>query len=206
MSLQCPTRLYIARHGAADHDEARVLSDEGGWLTERGREQVRSCARSLTADRIAAVQTSPREPAVESGRVAASILSVGLEVLPGLAEIAVGECAGRPRGDRSFQDVYDAWTAGDLQVRVPGAESGAEVIARFREAVESVADRFRGEQVLVFSHSGVMSLAIPRLATNTPDSLADNKPVPPADPAVLEVGDEGWRVVSWPRSSGSPAR
>lgn len=198
MSLHCPTRLYIARHGEAGYADAEVMSDDGGWLTEQGLEQVRSCAMSLTADRIAAVQASPLERAVESGRVAATVLSVGLEVLPGLAEIAVGDCAGWPWGDPSLQDVYGAWVAGDLEARVPGAQTGAEVIAAFREAVESIADRFRGEQVLVFSHGGVMSFAIPRLATNTPDNLAHKQLVPHAVPAVVEVGDEGWRVVSWP--------
>lgn len=205
MPLHCPTRLYIARHGDADYAHAHVMSDDGGWLTAKGREQVQACAATLTTERIAAVHTSPLERAVESAQIAAPILSVWLEVAPGLAEIAVGDCAGKPWGDPSLQSVYEAWMAGDLSARVPGGETGTEVIARFRGAVESIADRFRGEQVLVFSHGGVMSFVIPRLAGNTADDLAHRQFIPNAVPAVVEVGDEGWRVVSWPGSTDKAA-
>lgn len=201
MPLHCPTRFFIARHGDADYAHAHVMSDDGGWLTEKGREQVRACAASLSTERIAAVHTSPLQRAVESGEIAAPILSVGNEVAPGLAEISVGDCAGKPWGDLSLQSVYDVWLGGDLAARVPGGETGAEVIARFRDAVESIADRYRGEQVLLFSHGGVMSFAVPRLATNTADDLAHRKLIPNAVPAVVEVGDEGWRVRSWPGSA-----
>ncbi len=201
MPLHCPTRFFIARHGDAGYAHAHVMSDDGGWLTGKGREQVQSCAAALTADRIAAVHTSPLDRAVQSGEIAAPILSVAVEVAPGLAEISVGDCAGKPWGDPSLQSVYDAWMAGDLHARVPGGETGAEVIARFRDAVESIADRYRGEQVLLFSHGGVMSFAIPRLAANTADDLAHRKFIPNAVPAVVEVGDEGWRVLSWPGSA-----
>ena len=48
--LQCPATLLVARHGDADYPHAKVLSDDGGWLTETGVAQVRDLAGSLVAE------------------------------------------------------------------------------------------------------------------------------------------------------------
>jgi probable phosphoglycerate mutase len=198
--LHCPATLYIARHGDAEYPHAHVMSDDGGFLTDKGREQVTACARELIPARVARVYTSPLERARQSAHVAAPVLDIHTVVLDGLAEISVGDCAGKPWGDPSYQDVLARWVAGDLDARIPGAESGREVLERFRGALQEIADQHRGEQVLVFSHGGVMSFAIPRLAGNVRDDLAREGYLPNAVPARVEVGDDGWRVVTWPGS------
>ena len=38
--LQCPARVFVARHGEAAYESA-LLSDAGGWLTPLGRLQAR---------------------------------------------------------------------------------------------------------------------------------------------------------------------
>ena len=74
----------------------------------------------------------------------------------------------------------------------PGAESGREVIDRFRDALETIADQHRGEQVLVFTHGAIMSLVVPHLSYNVRDDLAYLQFIPNAVPARVEGGDEGW--------------
>jgi len=39
--LHCPATLLVARHGDAEYGHPSVLSDEGGWLSERGRRKIR---------------------------------------------------------------------------------------------------------------------------------------------------------------------
>lgn len=174
------------------------MSDDGGWLTETGQVQVTECAHDLLDRRIAAVYSSPLQRAAESGALAGQELGVRHRVIEGLEEIRVGERAGQPWSDPVTRAVYDAWFRGDLAARIPGAESGEEVLARFREALQGIADEHRGEQVLVFTHGGIMSLAVPRLSDNVRDDLAYLQFLPNAAPARLEIGDDGWRVVSWP--------
>lgn len=201
VSLHCPATLYIARHGDAEYTHAHVMSDEGGWLTETGQIQVTECAHDLADRRIAAVYSSPMQRAVESGVLASGELSVRHRALAGLEEIRVGERAGQPWSDPVTREVYDAWFRGDLDARIPGGESGAEVVARFREALATIVDQHRGEQVLIFTHGGIMSLVVPRLAINVRDDLAYLQFVPNAVPARVEAGDEDWRVISWPGSA-----
>ncbi|WP_404349519.1 histidine phosphatase family protein [Phycicoccus jejuensis] len=144
--------------GEAEHDEPSVYRDAGGWLSARGREQVRELG--LHDDRV----------------------------------------AGLPEGDPAFQDVFDAWLRrGDLDRRVPGAESGHEVLARVRAALLSLTDEFRREQVLVVNHGGVMAFAVPRLCDNLRDDhVLDHGFVPNAVPLRFTVGDDGWTAGAWP--------
>lgn len=89
---------------------------------------------------------------------------------------------------------------GDLRAGFPGGETGAHIIERFREAVETISEAHRGERVVVISHGGVMSLAVPRLSVNVRDDLARRQFLPNAVPAVIDVEGHEMRVVTWPGS------
>jgi probable phosphoglycerate mutase len=94
--------------------------------------------------------------------------------------------------------VFDRWLDGEASAALPGAETGAELVARFAGALEGIADRHRGETVVVVSHGGVMTLALPAMAGRSAKALAAAAPLDNA--AVVEVeGDaDGWRIVCWP--------
>ncbi len=198
MALQCAATLLLARPGDAEHPHAQVLSDDGGRLTDLGIQQVGALAAAVAPERVARVFSSTLERAVESALLAGDALDLAVVEITGLEEIRVGECAGRPVGDPSFQGVYERWIAGDLDARVPGAESGHEVLERVRGALVHIADQHRGETVLVFTHGGVLSFAVPRLSGNVPNDLAADGYPPHAVPARVEIGDDGWRVLDWP--------
>lgn len=196
--LQCPATLLIARQGDAEHARGGVMSDDGGWLTDLGRAQVGELARTLRPRRIAAVYCSRMERAVESADVAAVTLGVRRLVTDGLEEPLVGELAGVSFQDPRAHQVFDAWLQGNLDVGYPGGEDGHAVLKRVREALESIADTHRGESVLVFTHSGVMSLVIPMLCVNVRNDLAAQRFLPNCVPAEVEVDADGWRILSCP--------
>ena len=196
--LQCPATLLIARHGDAEYALGGVMSDEGGWLTDLGRAQVGELAKTLRSRRIAAVYSSRMERAVESADLAAAGLGVRRLVTEGLEEPSVGELAGVSFQDPRAHQVFDAWLQGHLDAGYPGGEDGHTVVKRFKEALEEIADSHRGETVLVFSHSGVMSLVVPRLSVNARNDLAAQRLPPSCALAEVEVDADGWRVLSWP--------
>ena len=196
--LFCPATLLVARHADAEYGHPHRLSDEGGWLTDKGREQARTLAEALRAPRVARVFTSTMQRAVESGAVAAEVLGVSVVELDGLQEFSVGALAGREFDDPELASVYKAWRHGDLGRFIPGGETGEEVVARYREALQEIADLHRGETVLVFSHGGVMSFVLPRIATPVRADLVEREFLPNCDPAELEVDADGYRVLSWP--------
>lgn len=199
--LQCAATLLVARHGDAEYGHPSVLSDEGGWLSAKGIEQTTALAQSLAGRRVAAVRTSTLARAVQSGAVAAEVLGVDSHAVEGLEEFSVGALAGRPHDDPELQAVFRSWVHGDLRRQVPGGVTGEQVLSRYREALSSIADQFRGETVLVFSHGGVMSFVLPRLSGAVRDDLAAATYLPNCAVAEVAVDGDGFDLRTWPGST-----
>lgn len=194
--LQCAARLFVARHGEAEY-ESPLLSDCGGSLTTAGRAQSREVAESLAGQRIARVWTSPMARAVQTAEIAAAQLGVDVVVREGLREFGVGDHAGTTGDPDPFADTFAAWVRGDLDVRVPGAESAREVVDRVRAVLEEVADSHRGESVLVVSHGGAICCAVPHLAANLRSNHALDAPLANCGLIELDGDADGWVARSW---------
>lgn len=199
--LFCPATLLVARHGDADYPHAKVLSDDGGWLTDKGRGQVRDLAESLRTRNVARVFTSTLERAVESGVIAAEVLGVDSRAVDGLQEFSVGALAGRHHDDPELMAVFESWKAGDLGTFIPGGESGQQVLDRYRGALEEISDQHRGETVLVFTHGGVMSFCLPRMGRNVRNDLAAQQFLPNCAVAEISIDADDVVVNSWPGSA-----
>lgn len=196
--LQCPASLLITRHGEAAYNVPGTRTNDGGWLTDNGRRQVQHLVDRVRPRRIAAVYSSRMQRAVDSAELAAAELGVEPMAVDGLQEFSVGDLAGVSLDDTRAQEVFDAWLAGDLDAACPGGEDGNAVVSRFRRAVEAIADRHRGETVVVFAHGGVIALVLPLVAANAINSVAAQRFLPNCVPAEVEVDADGWRLVSWP--------
>lgn len=191
-SLQCPTTLILARHAEAEY-EASEWEDEGGSLTALGRRQAAALGESLARRRVAHVWTSTLARAVQTGEIVAARLGVGVTTRLGLREFSVGEHRGVPLSVDPFVQTYLRWLDGELDVRVPGGETGREIADRFDAVLREVADTHPGETVLVVSHGGVLRLSVPSLC---------RMQVPPArlgNCATIEVGIDAddWVCRSW---------
>lgn len=197
--LQCAADIILARHGEAEYDDD-TLSDVGGSLTLRGREQSRELAEALGDRRIALIYTSPMSRAVQSAEIAAGVLGVPVKVCEGLREFSVGHHAGEPDWS-ALQPVVHAWEDGDLATPVPGGESGRQIVDRVGGELETIADLHRGETVLVVTHGGVMALVLPCIATNLPISGSSRRVLPNSSTVELRADGDGWVCMSW---AGSP--
>src|SRR6478735_7551425 len=179
--LQCAARIFVARHGAADY-ESEVLSDAGGWLSPLGRQQSRELAGQVEGERISRVWTSDLSRAVQTGEIVAA---------------RTGDAAGTTGDPDPFAATFAAWLGGDLSARIPGGESGLEVVARYEAVLEEVADAHRGESVLLVSHGGVMSMVLPLLADNLAPDHTRDIPLPNCGVVALEADADGWVARSW---------
>ena len=195
--LQCAARVFVARHGEADYEHA-LLSDHGGSLSTLGRQQSRRLGETLLGERIAHVWTSSMARAVQTAEIAAAVLGCGVTVREGLRELGVGVHAGAAPEPDPFRATFDRWLDGDLDARIEGGESGAEVVGRMAGVLAEVADLHRGEAVLVVSHGGAICAAVPALARNVHPRFPLGRPLPTAGVVQLEADDAtGWRAVSW---------
>jgi len=202
--LFCPARVLVCRHAEADIERPDLVhSDDDGWLTERGQVKARELGARLLGERAAAVYTSTLGRARETGALVGAALGVPVRAIAGVQELSVGLYAGRPASDPCVGQVFATWLTGDLSAGCPGAETGEQVVSRFADALEGLADQHRGETVVVISHGGVMSLVIPHRSTNATSALTRDRLLPNGAVVTVEIDADGWRLAGpWP---GLPA-
>jgi len=188
----------MARHGEVRYDVHRARSVGGCELTDHGCRQVSRLVEEVRSRRIAAVYSSRMERAVKSAELAASQLGLRPVIVDGLEELSSADLAPSGFEGERTQQPYDMGLLGDLRPECLGATDANGLVKRFTEAVGHIADIHRGETVLVFTHGGPMSLAIPRLAVNVGLELAGQCSLPNCAVAEVEIDADGWRLVSWP--------
>lgn len=194
--LQCAARVFVARHGEAEY-ESDLLSDAGGSLSARGREQAAALAAALAGERLAHVYVSSMSRAVQTGEIVAARLGVAVTVRHGLREFSVGSFAGQPAEPDPFGPLFEDWLEGRLETPIPGGESGAQVVERMGGVLDEIADRHRGEAVLVVSHGGAICTAIPNLASNLARRFPQSRPLANCDVVQLAADTDGWLARSW---------
>ncbi len=202
--LQCPATVLVMRHGQSEGNVTRRLSaaEPGAPLTGQGRQQAKDAATALADRNVSRVYCSPLLRARETARELSKVLGTGEPVvLQGVREFELGDVEGSDAdADWARVDaVFDAWLDGDLDAALPGAESGRDVVVRVREALEGLADLHRGETVVVVSHGGAMSVALPWVAHNVRNDRARGAGIANCGVVELSGDSDGWRLLSWPR-------
>lgn len=134
-------RLILVRHGESAANVARVLDTRlpGFPLTPRGMAQAQSFAAGLArAPRV--VFSSAALRAQQTAQTIGSVTGVPAEVLDGMHEVQVGDLEGldSPQAYKTFTRIYDAWHRGELNVRMPGGETGQEVLDRYLPVLEQL--------------------------------------------------------------------
>lgn len=191
--LQCPARIVLARHGAASTPDGTSPRT----LTKRGVAQADALAAVAASLRVAAVWSSTMLRARQTADIVADRL--GLEVVPDdrLRELINDERWTPPlREEDEPGDVYAAWLDGDLDGTIFG-ETGHDVVGRLQAVVEEVADRFRGEAVLLVSHGGIIELGLTHLARNVNAAFVDSHPLDNGEAVEVEVDSSGWVCTTW---------
>jgi 2,3-bisphosphoglycerate-dependent phosphoglycerate mutase len=195
--VSAPATILLARHADAEY-ETHHWADEGGSLTHAGRVQAHGLARRLADRGVTHVWTSTYARAVQTAEIAASGLGVTVTTREGLREFSVGSFEGS-RAEDPFAETYAAWLAGDLDRRLPGGETGAELRHRMHHVLFEIAERHRGETVLAVSHGGLMRLTLPLILTREPADPPDRL----GNCAVVELtADDHWTCVHWPAAEG----
>jgi probable phosphoglycerate mutase len=157
------TTLIIARHGEAEY-EAIDADEEHGTLTSTGRRLSTALGQALAGRRVAHVWTSPLARAVQTSEIVAAQLGVGVTTRLGLREFGAGDLAGPTPDPDPFPGIIRSWRRGDLDVGIPGGETGREIADRFGAVLREVADAHPGDTVLVVSHGGTIGLGVPAIA------------------------------------------
>lgn len=194
-------RLILARHGQTSSNVSHVLDTAvpGAGLTERGTAEAVALAKSLAGVHVDAVFASTLLRTQQTAAPLATALGLPVQIRDGIREIAAGDL--EMRGDRGSVERYlataFAWPAGNLALRMPGGESGAEMLERFDRVVAEAASG-GARTVVIISHGGALRVWTAARADNVDADFAATHPLANTGIVVLD-GDPvaGWHAASW---------
>ena len=153
------TRLLLLRHGQSTWNAEDRWQ---GWadppLSELGELQAGQAAERLAGAGLTAVASSDLARARRTAEILAEACGLGqLVVHPGLRERNVGAWSGLTYDeiDAGWPGLLALYRSGRF-TRPPGGEDSEGLVARSAAALGEVAERLRGELVLVVTHGGVI--------------------------------------------------
>ncbi|MGH3887292.1 MAG: histidine phosphatase family protein [Pseudonocardiaceae bacterium] len=196
-----PLRLMLARHGQTTANAAGILDTRlpGHPLTKEGHRQAAELAERLAGESVVAVYASRALRAQQTAEPVAARHGLAAQVLAGVHEVAIGDLEGRqqPEDHRALHEIYRAWHCGDLQVALPGGESGSQVLNRYLADVATIRAAHPGGTAILVSHGAATRLASMALASNIDGVFAEPRHLPNAATVLLEADGDGWHCLRW---------
>ncbi|WP_227997888.1 histidine phosphatase family protein [Nocardia australiensis] len=200
-----PVKLILVRHGETEGNVAKILDTRlpGLPLTERGAAQAKTFGSSLSTPPRALFCSQALRARQTAGYIEAAT-GVRAEVLNGVHEVQVGELEGlgTEEAHETFQRIYRAWHEGDLSQRVPGGESGYDVLARFLPVIETLRTTYfdgTDGDVLLVDHGAAMRLLGRTLAGVEPPFTTNNHLDNTETIELVPRAVGGWKCVRWGR-------
>jgi len=194
-----PTRLCVIRHGeTAWNAEGRVQGQTDVPLSALGEAQALAVAEALAGERFAALYASDLARVRQTAAPAARALGLAPRLEAALRERHYGkfETLTYAEARERFPLDYARFKAKEPDYDFESGESLARFSARALACVAGIARRHAGEQVLVFTHGGVLEM-VRRHALGTGLAAPRDFEIPNAAINWIEVSGEGWRVQAW---------
>jgi probable phosphoglycerate mutase len=193
------TRLCVIRHGeTAWNAEGRVQGQTDVPLSAQGAAQALALAAALAGERFAALYTSDLARVRQTAAPAARVLGLAPRLEAALRERHYGKFETLTYAEARERYPLDF---ARFKAKEPGYdfESG-ESLARFSRralaCVATIARRHAGEQVLVFTHGGVLEM-VRRHALGIGLTAPRDFEIPNAAINWIEVSATEWRVQAW---------
>ncbi|MGV8965546.1 MAG: histidine phosphatase family protein [Cellulomonas sp.] len=194
-------RLLLVRHGqtAPNIDQLLDTDEPGAGLTELGLEQAAALPNTLVDEPIDVLYASTLVRTQQTAAPLAASRGLEVRVRGGLREVRAGtlEMRGDAPAVQHFRDAALAWSTGEVEVRLPGAESGAEVFGRYDEVIGEIAG-LGVDTAVVVSHGTVIRTWAAARARNVTPAFAAGNPLTNTGVVVLEGSPrDGWAVLTW---------
>jgi len=198
------TRLVLIRHGETDWNRSRRIQGQLDIpLNAVGQAQAESLTQAFNAAQSAdtnpvAVYASPLERAITTAQPLAQQLMLPVTPYQSLSERHFGEFQGLHAADIAarFPQHLERWRSRDLDFVPAGGESLRIFAARVSACLAELAARHPGEQILCFTHGGVLDMAY-RFATGTALTQLRDWDIPNAGINQFLYRDEQLVLESW---------
>ena len=192
-------RLVLVRHGQTESNVAHQLDTAvpGPPLTELGTLQAEAVVAALEDETIDRIYASSMTRTQLTAAPLAAARSLPVLVRDGLREVTAGDL--EMRSDQASVETYlrivFGWATGDLEVPMPGGESGAATLGRYDTVVAEAAT---ADAAVLFSHGAAIRMWVAARADNVDADFAGTHALGNTGIVIAE-GDPaaGWHVVSW---------
>lgn len=174
------TRIYLVRHGETDANLNHLVA--GSWdvpLNETGKAQAAAVGELMAKRHWDALYASPLSRAMETARAIGAATGLGEPIVePRVVE--------QDYGSAEQMSEAELWATYEDLDEVPGREKDAAVIKRSFEALDDIAARHPGEDVIVVCHGGVIYWVLRTL-----------------DPTMIEWGIRNTSIHSFEHRDGA---
>ncbi|HWS94823.1 MAG TPA: histidine phosphatase family protein [Mycobacterium sp.] len=197
-------RLVLLRHGQSYGNVERRLDTQppGAELTPLGRDQARAFARD--SGRPAMLAHSVAIRASQTAAVIGVELEVAAVEVEGIHEVQVGELENRSDDDAvaEFNAVYERWHHGELDLPLPGGETGHDVLDRYVPVLTQLRMRYLDDDdwsgdIVVVSHGAAIRLAAAVLAGVDANFALDNHLENAESVVLAPITDGRWSCLRW---------
>ncbi|MFQ4148276.1 histidine phosphatase family protein [Arthrobacter sp. LAPM80] len=202
-------RLILIRHGQTPNNVRNLLDTAvpGPSLTRLGELQAAAVPAVLAGQDIDALYVSTLTRTAQTAAPLAAERNLKPLARAGLREISAGDL--EMKGDRASVEAYMkalmSWLGGDLSARMPGADTGFEVLERFDTVVEEAAEH---DAVAIVSHGAMIRFWAGHRGVNI--DWSDPKYHDLSNTGIVTLDGEptgshakgGWHIHSW---HGAPA-
>lgn len=198
------TEIWVVRHGETPWNTVRRVQ---GWvdteLNENGISQAQALgqhlARNLQATQpIDALYTSDLKRAHQTASIIGTSIGLTPEIETGVRERHFGVLQGLIFHTMAEHqpEATKIWQSRDPEAELPEGESLGTFHRRVVQAIDNIADKHRGQRVMVVSHGGAMDI-IWRHASQV--SLQANREAPLHNASLnrIEVSPDGWKIIDW---------
>lgn len=198
-------RLILVRHGQSVANVERRLDTRppGADLTELGIEQARAFARSQPHPPGLLLHSIARRATQTAAAIGSETGRAPREV-EGIHEVQAGELENRNDDEAiaEFNVVYQRWHEGDLTARMPGGESGTEVLDRYLPVLTDLRRRYLDNSdwtsdIVVVSHGAAIRLVAATLAGVESSFVLEHHLANTEAVALSPVTDGRWSCVHW---------
>lgn len=193
------TRFCLVRHGETDwNGEGRLQGQIDIDLNACGEAQARALAKGLQGQSFAAVYSSDLRRAWHTAHIAVAELGLTVSPASSLREQHLGVLQGVTTSEAREQlpHAHHHHHARTPDYDFDSGESLIAFAARVISGLDDLAERHAGQDVLAFTHGGVLDIAYRAATGRALDAPRDFK-LTNAALNWLERDERGWRLISW---------